>query len=101
MTSGCPSCFSTTGCTMRAIASLPHLGIFSDEAHHTLEFDDMFVILPLHPWWKMEHWTGGKALTEGFIYSSKTNTDRLSMEALREMLAQLETREELAPVSTG
>ncbi|HBQ38302.1 MAG TPA: hypothetical protein DD714_04770, partial [Candidatus Omnitrophica bacterium] len=74
--------------------------VSSDEAHHTLEFDDMFVILPLHPWWKMEHWTGGKALTEGFLYSSKTNSEALSVERLREMVAQFQVAplEELTPL---
>ena len=31
-----------------------------DEASHTLEFDDMFVVQPAHPWWKtaeLDRWT--------------------------------------------
>lgn len=64
----------------------------SDEAHHTLEFPDMFVIQPLHPWWEAEHWCNGKPLEDGFVYSSETNPERLSVEALREMIAKLESK---------
>ena len=64
-----------------------------DEAHHTMEFPEMFVIKPLHPWWKVENWRDGKPLEDGFVYSSKTNAERLSVEALREMIVRLGSAE--------
>lgn len=62
----------------------------SDEARHTLEFPDMFVIQPMHPWWKFDNWKEGNALPDGFVYSSNTNPEQLSVERLREMVAQLD-----------
>jgi len=61
-----------------------------DEARHTLEFPDMFVIQPLHPWWQLDNWTNGKRLPEGYFYSSDANPEQLSVDALREMAGQLE-----------
>ena len=63
--------------------------IAPDEAWHTLEFPDMFVVEPTHPWWSDDKWEGGKRLPEGFVYSSQANPQQLSVEALREMVAQL------------
>ncbi len=70
--------------------------ISADEAHHTLEFDNLFVIQPPHPWGKMERWTGGKPLKDGFIYSSHSNSEQLNIDQLRAMVGRLETNEELA-----
>jgi UDP-N-acetylglucosamine 4,6-dehydratase len=58
-----------------------------DEARHTVALDDMFVILPLHPWWRDEAWAHGERLADGYSYTSDTNGDWLSVEALRAMLA--------------
>ncbi len=60
-----------------------------EEAHHTIEFDDMFVIQPVHPWWRHENWEGGKPVPEGFHYASDTNVEELSREELQEMVADL------------
>lgn len=65
--------------------------VSSDEARHTLEFPDFFVIQPLHPWWKMDNWSGGQPLEDGFVYSSERNPEQLSVERLREMIAKLES----------
>ena len=45
-----------------------------DEARHTVELKDMYVILPKYQWWKSS--TGnhrGKKLKEGFCYTSSNN----------------------------
>ncbi len=63
--------------------------ISDNEARHTLEFDDMFVIQPLHPWWQQENWKGGKPLPEGFRYASDSNSQQLSTEDLQRMIAEL------------
>jgi UDP-N-acetylglucosamine 4,6-dehydratase len=62
------------------------------ESRHTLEFDDMFVIQPQHPWWQKHHWTEGRTLPDGFCYASNTNPEWLSVEALRKMIAAEEQR---------
>lgn len=68
---------------------LHELLVSADEARHTMEFDDMFVLQPAHPWWKMENWAGGRPLPDGFYYSSDNNSQRLSPETLRGMVANL------------
>jgi len=60
--------------------------ISEDEARHTVELDDMYIIQPLHPWWRVENWAAAKPLPEGFRYTSDTNTRWLSVEELRRMI---------------
>jgi len=57
-----------------------------DEARHSLEFEDFFVIVPEHPWWKAEKWAGAKSLPDGFRYASNTNNRWLSKEDLQRMM---------------
>lgn len=57
-----------------------------DEARHSLAFDDFFVIKPEHPMWHYDDWTGGKALPEGFRYSSDQNDMWLMPDKLLAML---------------
>ena len=59
-----------------------------DESRHTLELEDMFVILPMHPWWQQANWSQGKPLPEDFEYRSDTNTQWLSIEGLRQMISE-------------
>lgn len=56
-----------------------------EEARNTLEFPDMFVVQPTHPWWNAGNWVGGQPLPDGFVYSSDTNSSWLTIEQLREM----------------
>jgi UDP-N-acetylglucosamine 4,6-dehydratase len=81
---------------------LHELLVSPDEAWHTLEFPDLFVIQPAHPWWKIGRWSGGKPLPEGFAYSSAT-APRLSVEELGRIVARLEQQSALpaAPDDDG
>lgn len=63
--------------------------VSEDEAGHTLELDDMFVIEPTHPWWSSEKWAHGRRLGEGFRYGSDSNPRKLSVEELRKMAVDL------------
>jgi UDP-N-acetylglucosamine 4,6-dehydratase len=63
--------------------------ISEDEARHTLEFDDMFVILPTHPWWSIGNWSHGRPLPDGFRYTSDTNPWQLSVDDLRVLVKEL------------
>ena len=65
--------------------------ISSDEARQTLEFPEMFVLQPVHAWWNTDHLPGGTPLPDDFIYSSSTNPQRLTIDALRTMVAQLDS----------
>lgn len=59
-----------------------------DESRHSVETEDVYVVVPEHPWWTNEpRWLEGKPLDDDFTYSSATNTDWLSVEDLRELVA--------------
>src|SRR5256884_4155406 len=60
--------------------------IAEDEARTTLEFDDMFVVTPMFPWWGGEGWQEGKPLPEGFRFASETNTLSMSQAELRSLI---------------
>lgn len=60
--------------------------ISEDEARHTVDVGDMYVIKPLHPWWQTSNWSEGTPLTEGFHYSSDKNEYWLSVEQLNDLL---------------
>ena len=60
--------------------------VAEDEARHTRDLGDHFVIHPAHPWWSEAARNAGEALTEGFSYTSKGNGDWLTVEALRALL---------------
>lgn len=57
-----------------------------DEARQAVELPDRYVIQPAHPWWAQENWDEGKKLAEGFSYSSDTNDEWLTPEALQRMI---------------
>ncbi len=57
--------------------------VSEDEARHSIVQDDKYVIMPTHPWWKMENWAGSRRMEEGTSYSSDKNEQWLSVEELR------------------
>jgi len=59
-----------------------------DESRYTLELEDMFVIQPVHPWWKPVNWSQAKPLPDGFKFASDENDHWLSIEELREMIGE-------------
>ncbi|ABU56896.1 UDP-N-acetylglucosamine 4,6-dehydratase (inverting) [Roseiflexus castenholzii] len=63
--------------------------ISEDEARHTLELEDMYVVQPRYPWWQVKDWEGGKPLPEGFRYASNTNSQWLSVSELRVLAEDL------------
>lgn len=63
--------------------------ISEDESRQAVELDDRYVIQPVHPWWRPDESWPGKALPEGFEYSSDTNTHWLSDAEMRAMVDDL------------
>jgi len=63
--------------------------ISEDEARHTLELEDMYVIQPVYPWWQVKDWEGSRPLLEGFRYTSDTNSRWLSIAELRELIESI------------
>jgi UDP-N-acetylglucosamine 4,6-dehydratase len=66
---------------------LHELLLTADESRHAVEHDDVFVVLPEHPWWDDALANGhGKPVADGFAYSSDTNEEWLTVEALAALL---------------
>jgi UDP-N-acetylglucosamine 4,6-dehydratase len=62
--------------------------ISRDESRYTLEFNDMYLIQPVHPWWKQPVYEGARHMADGAKYSSDTNDCWLSAEELRQMMSE-------------
>ena len=60
--------------------------ITEEDARHSLEFDNYYVIKPNFSWWNEGNFIDGKALAEGFIYSSDTNTWWMTKKEIQKML---------------
>jgi UDP-N-acetylglucosamine 4,6-dehydratase len=60
----------------------------ADEARHSIDAGDVFVVLPEHPWWT-DHprWLEGKPLDDGYAYASDTNDWWLTEDDLRQPVA--------------
>ena len=66
---------------------LHELLVSPDESRQALEFSDMFLIQPPHPWWDWSASDGGQLLPDGFSYGSDNNSQWLTVQQLREMVA--------------
>jgi UDP-N-acetylglucosamine 4,6-dehydratase len=60
--------------------------ISRDEARHTLEMEDMYIIQPAHPWWTVANWSNASPVPEGFEYSSDTNDRWMTIDELRAII---------------
>lgn len=63
--------------------------ITQDDARHTVEFDDYYVIQPEFNWWSEEYEMGSKRLPDDFHYVSNENKYWLTIEELRELIEQI------------
>ena len=63
--------------------------IMEDDARHTLEFDDYYLIQPELSWWSKGQLVDGKPLPEGFSYTSDNNKDWLTVERLQELAEKM------------
>jgi UDP-N-acetylglucosamine 4,6-dehydratase/5-epimerase len=81
-------------CEMKVVGIRPgeklhEVMVPEDDARHTLEFDDHYVILPTHRSWDTHGYmerNGGQPCPDGFRYGSDTNPCWLSVESLHEMV---------------
>jgi UDP-N-acetylglucosamine 4,6-dehydratase/5-epimerase len=81
------------GCQVDVVGIRPgeklhEMMISRDEARHTLETDDKYVIQPTHPWWGGEKWSHGRPLPEGFEYTSDNNTQWMKVDELRKIVGE-------------
>lgn len=89
----CPGCkHETIG--IRPGEKLHEVLITEDDARHTLEFDDFYIVEPEFHWWSAEAHiaNGGKRVAEGFRYTSDTNTEWLTPEELMRMVSELDEK---------
>jgi UDP-N-acetylglucosamine 4,6-dehydratase/5-epimerase len=63
--------------------------VSEDEARHTVELEDKFVILPVGSEQAAKRWKEGRPLSAGFRYASDANTQQLTPKALSELLGPL------------
>ncbi len=61
----------------------------SEEASHSKEFENHFVIEPRFSFWRPENYENGNKLLDGFQYSSDNNKQWLNKEQLKEILKNL------------
>lgn len=65
--------------------------ISAEDARHTLEFDDYYIIQPDVNWWKKRSENiGGKPVSHDFSYNSGTNSQWLSIEDMQELIRDLD-----------
>ena len=60
-----------------------------EEAKHTKEFDNYFVIEPEHYFWNEDNFKDGGHLSEGFEYTSNKNDKWITKEQMKEILKNL------------
>jgi UDP-N-acetylglucosamine 4,6-dehydratase len=81
------------GCAREVIGIRPgeklhEVLISRDESRYTLEFDDMFLVQPVHPWWQTPEYAGARPMQDGSKFSSDTNTRWLSREELAQIVRE-------------
>jgi UDP-N-acetylglucosamine 4,6-dehydratase len=59
-----------------------------DESRYALEFEDMYLIEPVHPWWKLKEYPGARPMEDGAKFSSDTNKWWLTHEELRQIVEE-------------
>ncbi len=64
--------------------------ITEEEAPHTREFEDYYIIEPEFPFWQKTFIEGGTPLADGFKYTSDTNSRWISGEELRRIVMDAE-----------
>lgn len=74
---------------IRAGEKVDEILVTGEEARHTQEFDNYFVIEPEHPFWGKGNLKGGKPLPAGFTYTSDNNSWWLTKDELDEIVRRL------------
>jgi UDP-N-acetylglucosamine 4,6-dehydratase/5-epimerase len=80
---------------IRAGEKLHEVLISEDESRHTVEVEDMFVVMPAEAVWIKQfgrEWErDGKTLPDGFRYASNNNPQWLTIDQIREMIQPIES----------
>lgn len=57
-----------------------------DESRYTLEFDDMYLVQPVHSWWEQAAYEAARPMAEGVQFSSDANSWWLEADELQQMI---------------
>lgn len=68
--------------------------VTEEDGRNTVEYDGMYVIMPSHLWWKRQNYKDAKRLPEGFVYTSNSNDEWLTVEDLKKIVYGSVTSEE-------
>ncbi|GAB2545135.1 UDP-N-acetylglucosamine 4,6-dehydratase (inverting) [Gracilibacillus alcaliphilus] len=71
---------------IRAGEKLHEVMITEDDARHTVEFSNYYMIQPEFNWWSQRNAEDGKTLPLNFSYSSDKNNDWLTTEELKQLI---------------
>ena len=79
------------GCNIEYIGIRPgeklhEILISEDEARHTVELADMYVVQPAHAMWGAVEWADAELVSEDFRYASDSNTWKLSEAELADLI---------------
>ena len=81
----------THECGIRPGEKIHEQMISVEDARHTLEFDDFYIIQPDAAWWPARaEGLGGKPVPHDCAYNSGSNTDWLSVDDMRELIGDLD-----------
>ncbi len=73
---------------IRAGEKLHEILMTEDDSRNAVEVDDMYVVQPSHPWWEKANFNVFREVPEGFVYTSDTNEQWLSVDDLKTMLSE-------------
>jgi UDP-N-acetylglucosamine 4,6-dehydratase len=80
---------------IRAGEKLHEVLISEDESRHTVELEDMYVVMPAEAVWTNQfgrEWERiGKPLPDGFRYASNNNPQWLTVDEIRTMIQPIES----------
>lgn len=66
---------------------LHEIMLTGDEARHTIDAGEVYVVLPEHPWWRQRsRWSSSPPVDSSFVYASDTNEQWLDADELRALL---------------
>jgi UDP-N-acetylglucosamine 4,6-dehydratase (inverting) len=82
---------------IRSGEKLHEILLTEDEARHTREFDNYFVIEPEHPFWEKDNFRDGDSLPEGFRYTSDNNDEWLTEDEIGKIVDECHETQRIIP----